>query len=328
MESTIKQLSASDLATTREYAAFYKARGFQPLPSRMDSKRPMIRFADLWDTKADENLFERFETTNLQLMTGRHFRLLVIDLDGQDARDRWSTMGRTPTTWTTHSGGGGWHLWFRLPANYPIELPKAFLWQSDERRDAIKHNMANPDDKIEVPHAAIERLCDKSLVMAPPSIHPTTGERYRFESPRTSPKRLPMPADCPDWILRLKPLEAPRPELVMHSGEIRVPIVVTTSNQHFDRDDVINAIRDKGEVARQWGLRIAGKPTEKGWQPCHAVGRKDRTPSAALHLASGIYVDQGSGIRMSFLDLGVAMGVYGDWQDALHDLGSKYAHRN
>ena len=180
-------MDPADVALCASMAAFYRSRGYQPLPSRTDAKRPMVRFREWWETAAPADLFDRHPTSNVQIMTGRHWRLLVIDLDGPEARERWGALGSTPRTWVTHSGGGGQHLWFRLPADYPQPLPKCFLWQGDGK------------------HQAIERLCDLSLMMAPPSIHPTTGQRYRFLSPGQSPQRLPLPADCPAWVLRLAP---------------------------------------------------------------------------------------------------------------------------
>jgi Bifunctional DNA primase/polymerase, N-terminal len=301
-------IDTNDIAMAREWAVFYKERGFQPLPSRMDKKRPLCTFAEYWESTAPDELFGTFATSNLQVMCGRHWRLLVIDLDGEEARNQWATMGRAPTTWTTISGGGGCHLWFLLPANYPKTLPKAFLWKGDGE------------------HQAIERLCDKSLVMAPPSIHPKTGERYRFASPAKSPTRLPMPADCPAWILDIKPLEAPKPEYIAPQCTPKnIPIDM---QRRFDRQEVITAIVDKIGVARSWGLKTTGRPSKRGWQPCHAIGRKDERASAAIHIETGHYVDMGSGIRMSIFDVGVALGIYRTWQDAITDLGLTYASCN
>jgi Bifunctional DNA primase/polymerase, N-terminal len=301
-------MDADDIKMAREWAMFYRSRGFQPLPSRPNKKQPMCCYGDYWESSAPDDLFDEFETTNIQVICGRHWRLLVIDLDGEAAREQWLTMGKTPTTWTTRSGDGGWHLWFMLPENYPDKLRKAFLWKGEEK------------------HQAIERLCDHSLIMAPPSIHPKTGERYKFVSDARSPKRLPMPANCPAWILSLKPLEAPKPEFILPpSAPKRIAIDM---QRRFDRQEVIEAITDKVSVARSWGLKTTGRPSKRGWQPCHAIGRKDERASAAMHIESGQYVDMGSGVRMSIFDVGVALGIYADWHEALTDLGSTYARCN
>ena len=300
-------MTAQDIQLARQWAAFYRARGFNPLPSRTDAKRPMIKFASLWEQPLRADVFERFSTSNIQLMAGRHWRLLVIDLDGEAASDRFAKMGAVPRTWITHSGGGGWHLWFRLPASYPDRLPKAILWRGEDK------------------HQAIERLCDQSLVMAPPSIHPATGERYRFLDKHHSPTKLPLPADCPGWVLRLRPLETHQPAARMPVEVSRAPRAATSTPSRYDRTEVLHAIPDKLALARSWGVRIAGRPNAKGWAPCHAIDRPDTHPSAALHVASGSYIDHGNGVRLSLFDLGVRMRVFRDFPDSIQRLGSMYA---
>ena len=103
----------------------------------------------------------------------------MIDLDGAESVARWKELGRSPRTWVSHSGGDGQHWWFRLP-ELAKPMGKAIVWESELRKEVSEWNRANPDNKLPLPHEAIERLCDQSLVMAPPSIHPVTGQRYRF----------------------------------------------------------------------------------------------------------------------------------------------------
>jgi len=243
-------------------------------------------------------------------MCGRFWRLLVIDLDGWEAIDRWRHMGRCPRTWVSHSGGGGRHLWFRLPiVDEPIG--KAILWRG------------------EGPHEAIERLCDQSLVMAPPSIHPATGERYRFLSKRESPLGMGLPADCPAWVFRLRPVQITT-HLRNHMG-VRgnttntSPRAATETSGQFDRNQVLEAIPNKLDLVHSWGVRLTGRPNAKGWAPCHAIDREDIHPSAAVHEASGSYVDHGSGVKLSLFDLGASLGIYTDWKDAINQLGEQHA---
>lgn len=302
--STIPAPSPSDVALCRTWADFYRLRGFNPLPSRPDAKRPMVRFRAWWDVPAPGDLFDRHPTTNVQVMTGRAWRLLAIDLDGPEARDRFSRMGRTPRTWAVHSGGDGVHLWFSLPAGMTRPMPKAFLW------------------KGEGGHSAIERLCDRSLVMAPPSIHPATGVRYRFRSPGESPAKLPLPAPCPAWVLDAPALDlrpAPAPFVPARPAAPRA-----VKPGRYDRRAVLDAIPDKVEVARRWGLRVAGREGANGFIPCHAIGREDRVPSAGIHAATGTYAEPGAGLTLSLFDLGVALGQYRDFRDAVNDLGANH----
>jgi hypothetical protein len=85
-----------DAEIAKKWAYFYKLRGWQPLPSRPDAKRPFTRYSQWWDEPAPEDLFERFPSPSLQLMTGRRWRLLVIDLDGDEARERFRAMAPVP----------------------------------------------------------------------------------------------------------------------------------------------------------------------------------------------------------------------------------------
>ena len=116
----------ADVKECRRQAAFYRSRGFNPLPSRMDEKRPLISYADLWECHLTAEAFDRFETSNVQVMTGRRWGLLVVDLDGPEAVKHWEAMGTVPKTWVSRSGGGGMHLWFSVG---PGPLPKTFLWK-------------------------------------------------------------------------------------------------------------------------------------------------------------------------------------------------------
>lgn len=308
------EMNARDTGTARSWFNFYRARGYQPLPSRPDVKRPFVRFGEWWESDAPEGLFEQTPTTNIQIMTGRHWRLLVIDLDGEPAIEQWKRlMPYCPRTWVTHSGGGGRHVWFSVaPDARP--LPKAVLWRPDPSK---------PREKGE---PAIERLCDRSLVIAPPSIHPRTGNRYRFLA-GCSPKDVPGPAPVPARILGMKPLVAPRPVLsVVEERAVRRESVARPGEQ-VRTADVLAAIPDKTSLAKSWGLRFASdRPNHSGWCSCHAVGRKDDHPSASFRPDTGRYWEPDRG-SLSFLDLSVLLGVYADWRDARDDLAVRYRAR-
>jgi hypothetical protein len=296
-----------DVALAARWAALYRSKGWNPLPSRADAKRPLIRFAEYWDRPAPVDLFDRHPTTNIQLVLGRRWRLLAIDLDGDEAKTRFAALGPTPPTWATHSGGGGLHLWFTLPADFPRPLPKAFLWRGEGK------------------HAAIERLCDHSLLMAPPSIHPTSGERYRFLDAYHSPVKLPLPAPCPAWLLNMKGEPAAVREPVIPARK-HVPAPVTAAGR-YRASDVLDAIPDKVALAESWGLRVATRrPNAAGWVSCHAAGREDRNPSASLSAETGRYWEPGCR-TVSLFDLAVSLGIYLSFADAVRDLGARYGAR-
>lgn len=303
-------MNSEDIRLARTWAAFYRQRGFNPLPSGEDG-HPPCRYAQWWEQKAPADLFDRHPTTNIQLMTGRAWRLLVLDLDGPDARDAFDAMTRRhgaplPPTWVTHSGGDGIHLWFRLSAGLAREIPKAILWRGEGK------------------HSLIERFGDRSLIKVPPSIH-RNGNRYRFLGRSHSPARLPLPAPCPRWVLDLKPIEKPRaepPTLPMRS----TPVVVTGGHR-YRADEVLDAIGDKVGLAAQWGLKVAARQANhSGWVSCHAVGREDRNPSASISAITGRYWEPGER-TISLFELSTRLGAYLSWQDAVNDLGRRFRAR-
>lgn len=67
------------------------------------------------------------------------------------------------------------------------------------------------------------------------------------------------------------------------------------------------------------GVRFA-RPTPKadGWRPCHAAGRRDEVPSAAVHVGTGIYKDSGGeGEVLGFWDFALRHGEFGRYLDVL-----------
>jgi hypothetical protein len=291
-------------------ARFYRSLGFNPIPSETTRKKPIYRFAEEygWETMFPEEWFteeawEQNPTTNLQVITGLAFRLLVFDLDGAEAKSRWESMGRTPTTWITHRvGGNSWHVWFRTPKDFQGPIPKCFIWKGTEK------------------HTGIERLCDRSMIVAPPSYHVTeTSCRYKFMDNAHSPKRISLPAEAPSWVLRLKAVEdlarptrfAAAPAL----GDHRRPSTPTPhyGERHLSRDELLDATFDKVGLAAAHGLRLTGR-SRNGWAECHAYDRPDNNPSAAIHEETGVYVDKGNDTSMSYFDLLIHLGAASDFK--------------
>ncbi len=286
----------------RVWADVYKSLGYQPLPSRMDEKRPMTFYADLWEKKAPDNLFNKFETTNLQLMTGRHWNLAVLDIDGPEAADHvWRKWPLLPRTWVTGTGGGGEHWWFWIASDLP-ERRKTMLWRG------------------EGDHSGVELLVDRSLIIAPPSVHPRTGKRYQFMSAGRAPHMMERPANLPRWLWDMPAVEKPS------AYEPRVPLPPRRMPPEgsVDRRHVMDAIRDKAAVARAWGLRFATNPMgASGWVSVHDPDREDRRPSARFHPETGRFWRPGLP-SISLFDLGVVLGHYPDWVACKDDLASRY----
>lgn len=301
--TTLHRATAADVRKARELADFYRARGFNPLPSRLDEKRPWLRsYREYMTSPLPAEEFNRVWTTNVQVVCGVAWGLLVIDLDGEESAERWrewTCLNKQTRTWTVVNGGPGRHLWFSLPRGCS-PIPKAVLWQGEGK------------------HSAIERLCDGSLIMAPPSIHPKTGERYRFLDRAHSPLSLPKPAQCPEWVLRLRPLA--------HSGLVAPSVTYDQPRLARGRPCTPRprasaplSTTDPIELARSWGIRFTGR-IRKGWAECHAFDREDTKPSAAIHTEHGGYCDLGTGTKLSLAQLGVALNQFRDVKEALREL--------
>jgi hypothetical protein len=99
----------------RDAARFYRDRGWNPLPSRADAKRPDLpSYAAYWTSPIGPEVLDRWSAPNIQLMCGVHWGLAVVDLDGPEAADAWQAMTlyrSCPLTWTVRTGGGGLHFW-------------------------------------------------------------------------------------------------------------------------------------------------------------------------------------------------------------------------
>ena len=299
------------------HARLYRKLGYNVLPSRHDEKRPMVKFAHLWEEMAPAEWFSDqwfFDTGCLQIMTGRHWRLAVIDLDGQEAVDAWPDLRplrapSPPRTWESTSGGGGRHLWFTIPSSMCIDpMPKRLLWKGEGK------------------HQAVEFLCDKSLVMAPPSIHPKTGRVYRFRAGH-SPRDMSRPAYLPRWVIDLPSIEVPKPQPVAPSRPISGPPRKVLSGplpNWTTRQEVLASVHDKAALAASWGLRFAARPCESnGWVSVHDFNREDHDPSARFHPEMGRFWRPGER-TIGLFDLGVELGVYADWRDCCADLAATY----
>lgn len=81
---------------------------------------------------------------------------------------------------------------------------------------------------------------------------------------------------------------------------------------------------------RSLGVNITGNsPSSSGWLQCRAIGREDRSPSAAINVGDdanlrGRYKDLGgSGESLSFWDFAARHGQFGTWQEARRHYAEK-----
>jgi hypothetical protein len=293
---------------------WYRSQGYQPLPSRTDRKAPCCPYGDHWESPIPHHIYSCHRTSNVQVMTGVHWNLVVVDLDGPVAVEAWRAMTlyrECPKTWEVYSDPeGGRHLWFSLPPGVASVPPSTFVWR-----------LADAD------HANIEVIGDRRLIMAPPSIHPDTHRRYRFAEGH-APRDMRQPAICPRWILDLPSVDLA--DNVRKPVELAKPYAGPRADGRYEFRAVRDVIPDSEVVGlvRSWGVRVASsKPNRNGWWQCHSIRRDDSNPSAGVNERTKYYVDMTTRERMSLFDLAVARGVFGSASEACNHLGERYGAR-
>lgn len=300
----------------------YRSLGYNALPSRSDRKAPALdTFAEFWESPLPDSAFRSWNSMNIQVMTGAHWRLAVVDCDGSRARAVWKSMCEESgwvKTWVSLTGGGGLHTWYTLPSDMST-CRSGRLWGLWNPLGGVHRG---GDWEL---HQEVRLLADGALAVAPPSAHVLTGKPYAFLH-GCSPLEIERPAMVPEWLLKtpLLParLEAPRKSEPPPGRRTYKPTRGT-----YGRDEVLDAIEDKVELARSWGLRLSGGESPTGWTGCFAADRDERNASAGLHGSDGVYRDCRDGKTVSFFDLAVLLGVYPDWQTAVADLGSRFLPR-
>lgn len=164
---------------TLSSAIEYAARGWPCHPLKPGEKLPILKG---WPTEAscDRHLLEEWfpEGTdrNLGIITGERSGLIVIDVDprsGGEASfaEAEANFGKLPPTARVTTGSGGFHLYFRIPAGV-----------------TGLHDAHIPGE-----YPGIDLKAAGNLV-APPSIHPMTGQPYVWDT------KDPI-AEAPAWLV-------------------------------------------------------------------------------------------------------------------------------
>lgn len=308
----------------------YRALGLCPLPSRRDRKGPSLAsFADHYNgVPVPEHVYRDWEATNIQLICGTgtptDTRIAVVDCDSEMSCKRWAQIcnfhGYVPRqSWGARTGGGGSHHYFLLPPDLG-SCPSGLLWGLWDTWGSLGRGEW-------AKHQEIRLLADKSLVVAPPSIHVDTGRRYEY-FPGCDPNSVLLPEPIPQWLLDMPRLETPSFSKAA-KPEVREPRTYVPGGKSYERDQVIAGLSAdlKLSLARQWRLHITGGPNSQGWVPCFVPGREDpdrSRPSGSFNSISGVFQDRKDMTSMSFFDLAVTLGAYQTWEDCCNDLGRQY----
>lgn len=317
------------IARALRCAQGYRSLGYQPLPSKMDVKGPMLpSFAEFWDRPLPDWHYraDEWKTTNIQLMTGCRWKLMVVDCDGDEAIRVWERMmahhGGAPETWVSRTGGGGLHFYYAVP-DWLDACPSRRLWGVwDTWAGTQESKPGSPMKGDWQKHKEVRVLGDQALVIAPPSIHVETGKPYHFQF---GPDRMKAPAPAPGWLLKMP--EIKRPECVEKYAPPSFPTEGPriAPGAFFRREEVLAAIPSPIDVVRSWGVRVASSgPDGKGWWKVHAFDRDDDRASCQFHDRDAVFWDGREKTTLSLFDLGVAMNHFTTWQECRDALGAQF----
>lgn len=218
-------LSSVALPTLEQMLAYAK-RGFHVLP--LEGKAPLVDGGYKTAT-TDEKIIRRWGVVwpdaNIGIATGVKSDDLVVDVDprsgGDESFKRLKPLLVNPSnnqlgTPVVLTGGGGFHL------HYECKLPI----RSQDLQG----------------YPGIEILADKKYVVAPPSIHPDTGEPYRWHEKR-SLENTPL-APIPEGLL----------SLIMDKGAGATPPSVRNNSKTNPLDGFPNFHRHSGLRDYAWSL--------------------------------------------------------------------------
>ena len=154
-----------------EAALKYAQNGFRVLPLRPKGKEPLIKG---WVKKAStdkekiQTWWEDNSDINIGLLTGHNSGFFVVDIDGPKGEQSLSEFeaehGKLPKTLEQKTGreGGGRHLFFKTPTVLP--------WEPDKKRVGCRTSVL----------PGVDVKGEGGYVVAPPSIHPDTGQQYSW----------------------------------------------------------------------------------------------------------------------------------------------------
>ena len=150
---------------TVDWALRYVGLGWRVVPIKPGTKRPPM---DDWGEAASDdpeivrNWFTGlYRTHGVGVATGARSGMWVLDVDpAHGGRETLAALieqyGPLPETASVLTGGGGWHFYYLQPAGMRVPLSKGKLGPGIDVRG------------------------DGGQVVAPPTIHPDTGEPYRW----------------------------------------------------------------------------------------------------------------------------------------------------
>jgi len=246
-------VQAAQQETFLSAALAYAALGLSVIP--LDGKRPALKsWTKYQQERADERTIRAWSFGNVGIVCGRiSGNLVVLDLDGAAGYAAFAaTFPVLAETYTVASGGGiGRHVYF-----YADQLPPS-----------VK--------AMNTPIGHLESCSDGRQVVAPPSVHPVTGQAYRVEKALDIP-RVPNLNDLAAWIEAFKPRQV---VATWKPPRISAPTGDGTLNRRV-LDEISRALLGQG--CKPHGVWLHGRCI---YPQRHKHG--DRNPSFGFNTASG-----------------------------------------
>lgn len=206
-------------------------------------------------------------TYNVAIATGNGLVVLDVDTDHDAGKFGDETLadleqqhGPLPETWTCLTGGGGVHYYF----------------QCDDPALTVAAGFA----------PGLDYRGAGGYVIAPPSIHPTTGRAYAWEASST-PTDVPL-APLPDWLHRLM-LQGKR-DKPKQSKSKEAPGKVTEGRRNEEMFHLAASLRAKGLTVAEITAALTEANKTRCDPPlskreietiCQSAGRYERGPVSA-----------------------------------------------
>jgi putative DNA primase/helicase len=210
----------------------YARRGWQVFP--LDGKRPFKGTNGHLEATTDEKQLRRwwrkYPDANIGIACSSQHGPIVIDIDGPSGLKLLETLELQPTR-MARSGKKGKHLYFD-PHLEGVPVPRTIR----VKQKGVKHEF--------------DVLGDGGYVVAPPSIHPETGRRYRWTS-----KIRPLP--LPTSVIQLvrtsqnkKKAAPPLPETIVEGerDELLTSLAGSMRRRGAGEDSILAALREENAI--------------------------------------------------------------------------------
>lgn len=267
--------------TLLDAALHYAQRGFAVFPLKPRDKKPVTPNGFKNATRVArpiEAWWALDASRNIGIATGEVSGIVVIDIDGEAAREEWAALkgsNEEPVTLTSITGRAevGHHLLFQHPG----------------------FHVGNSDLS---PHINVR--ADGGYIVAPPSLHPDTGKAYAWldETAEIAP--------LPGWLLEALEMRGNKPTTTV---ERSLPAVAsarpTIKYAETALDGEVNAVKSAGEGNRNNQLNTSafnlGQLVGSGTLDRYTV--EDHLINAAL--GAGLSEDEARKTIKSGLDSGI-----------------------